>query len=325
MKKFINFCLITATILILAGLIGGVACAIAGGDKEVKRMVENGELTIGPNRWSGSFDAVKDKIVLNEREPLYELDDVEIFKNDMEIMSGDIPLTAIRAEAVNELNIKLGGGEFFIKKSSDSDFFYVEAENAEKLQIYTENGTLHLKALRDDINDKETVVDLYIPQKMYEELSVSLGAGMLMLEDSISVDEFEGEIGAGQMIVNGITCNNMRVKVGAGEFVGEDVIVNEDSDLKLGAGHIQMYGYVEENLNVKCSMGGAEIYLTNAETDFNYEVECVAGNVQIGEYEYNAFIFGDSESDSNDREIDNGASGEISIDCSMGAVIVEFE
>lgn len=324
MKKFIKFCLITAMILILVGLIGGIVSAVAGGDRELVSMIKNGELTITGSEIENSLDNIKDKVAINEREPLYELDDVEIFKNDKEIMSGDIPLTAISADGVEELDINLGGGEFFIKKSSDSNF-YIQAENVEKLQIYTDNDTLHLKALRDDISDKETVVDLYIPEKMYEEMSVSLGAGMVMLEDSVSVDSFEGEIGAGQMIMEGIDCNNMSVKVGAGEFVGENVNVKVDADLKIGAGHIQMDGYVGENLDVKCSMGGAEIYLANAETDFNYEVECVAGSVQIGEYEYNAFIFGDSESDSNGREIDNNASGNICIDCSMGSVVVEFE
>ena len=253
MTKFIKGCLGAAIILILLGLIAGVVCGVAGGDRDVQRMIKNGGLNISTTDLSEPFGDFKDKVLLNEREPLYELDDVEIFKNDKEIMSGDIPLTAIESDGVKELDINLGGGEFFIKKSPDSNF-YLQAENVEKLQIYTDNDTLHLKALRDDINDKETTVELYLPEKMYEEMSLSLGAGMVMLEDSVSVSSFEGEIGAGQMIMEGIDCNNMSVKVGAGEFVGENINVKVDAALKIGAGHIQMDGYVGENLDVKCSM-----------------------------------------------------------------------
>lgn len=323
MRKFIKFCVTAAMLLIVVGLIAGIAITFAGGGNELLEMVKNGELTLSEDDFNFSAEDFGNNIEINEIEPIYDLDDVEIFKSDKEIMSGDIPLTAIQSDGVEDLDINLGGGEFFIKKSPDSNF-YIQAENVEKLQIYTDNDTLHLKALRDDINDNETTVELYLPEKMYEEMSVSLGAGMVMLEDSVSVSSFEGEIGAGQMIMEGIDCNNMSVKVGAGEFVGENVNVKLDADLKIGAGHIQMDGYVGENLDVKCSMGAAEIYLANAETDFNYEVECVAGSVQIGEHEYNAFAFGDSESDINDSEIDNNASGEISIDCSMGSVVVEF-
>ena len=114
------------------------------------------------------------------------------------------------------------------------------------------------------------------------------------------------------MIVKDIVCNQFDVNVGAGEFVGKNVYSTDEAELKVGAGHICMNGKVDKLLEVTCSMGGVEVTLANNENEFNYEIEAMAGSVQIGGQEYSSLLTGNT--------IDNNASGKIDIECSMGAV-----
>lgn len=291
MKKFLKFCFVTAVIFILLGLIIAVAATAAGGGKQFVEMIQNGDLTINAD------------------------DFIEIFNEGQDVLTGDVPLMEIPSENIKKLDINLGGGEFYIRNSSDEKF-YIKAEHAEKLQIYAEDEELYLKALRSRISKDETKVYLYIPQADYDKADVSLGAGMLIFEDTFSTDDFVAEVDAGQMIIENITCRNLDVNVGAGEFVTESVSVSDETQLKVGAGHIEMNGTAGVSLDIKCSMGGVELNLDNSETDFNYEIECIAGSVEIGAKEFAAL--------SKEKRIDNQASKEMDIECSMGAVILDF-
>lgn len=315
MKKFLKFCFVTAIILILLGLILSAGSIAAGGGKEFVRMVQNGDLTINGDDF-GFISDYENRLEIGGVEPLYDLDDVEILKNGKEVLTGDIPLMEVPAENIKDLDINLGGGEFYIKNSSDGKF-YIEAENVEKLQVYAEDKEMYLKALRNKINDEETKVSFYIPEVEYKNIDLSLGAGMLIFEDSIITGDFDGEVGAGQMIIEDIICQNLDINVGAGEFIGEKVDINGETELKVGAGHIEVSGSVGKNIDIKCSMGGAELSLNHSETDFNYEIECVAGTVEVGNEEFAAF--------STERTVDNHASREMDIECSMGAVVIDFE
>lgn len=313
MKKFMKFSFVTAVVLILAGLVIAIAAVVAGGGKELAGMIQNGDLTINSDdfiRFGKNFDLEFDGL-----EPLYEIDDVEIFNEDKDILTDDIPLMEIPSDNIEKLNINLGGGEFFIMNSSDNKFL-IAAENAEKLQVYAEDGELYLKALRNGINNDKTKIYLYIPEADYEKADIFLGAGTLMLENKFRADDVNVAVGAGEMIVENIICKDLDVNVGAGEFVGKSVSVFDDTKLKAGAGHIEINGTAGENLDIRCSMGGIELSLDNDETDFNYEIACVAGSVEIGARKFAAL--------SGEKKIDNQASGEIDIDCSMGSVTLDF-
>lgn len=314
MKKFLKFCFITAIILILLGLIIATASTAAGGGKELVRMARNGDLTINGEDFDFLSD-YDDRLEIGGVEVLYDLDDVEIFKNGKEVLSGDIPLMEVPAENIKDLDINLGGGEFYIKNSSDGKF-YIKGENVEKLQVYAEDSEMYLKALRNRINDKDTKVYFYIPEMEYRNIDLSLGAGMLIFEDSIVTGDFDGEVGAGQMIIGDIICQDLDINVGAGEFIGEKVDISGETELKVGAGHIELNGSVGKSLDIKCAMGGVELNLNHSETDFNYEIECVAGTVEVGNEEFAAF--------STERTVDNHASREMDIECSIGAVVIDF-
>lgn len=317
MKKFLKFCLITAVILILVGLILGVASATAGGGRDVLQMAQNGELTFDSDDILGlEFHDTFD-IDFEDVTPLYDLDEVEIFAGGKEILSGDISRMELAVGTIEDFEISLGGGEFYIENSDDGKF-YLEAENAEKLQVYAQDETLHLKALRTKTGDTNMSMTLYIPADVsFDEMKLELGAGKFEAEIPLVLENFEGEVGAGQMIVEGLSCNSFDVNVGAGEFLGKELTVKAEAALKVGAGHIYLQGDVKGDLDAECSLGGAELTLAGSKEDFNYEIECTAGSVMVGNAEYAGFA--------SERSVDNGAAKEMNLECAMGAIEVEFE
>lgn len=325
MKKFIKFCLITAVILILVGLILGVASATAGGGRDVVRMALNGELTFNsddiwgiPFGFEDTFDMdFDDAIDFENGTPIYDLDDVEVFDGSKEILSGDISRMELAVGTIEDFEISLGGGEFYLKNSEDGKY-YLEAENAEKLQVYAQGETLHLKALRTKTGDMGMNMTLYIPADVsFNEMKLELGAGTFEAKIPLALENFEGEVGAGQMIVEELSCNDFDVNVGAGEFLGKNLTVNTEAELKVGAGHIGFSGDVKGELDVKCSLGGVQLTLAGSEDDFNYEIDCAAGSVIIDASEYAGFA--------SERSVDNGASKEMNLECAMGSVEVFFE
>lgn len=290
MKKFIKITLVIALICIVAGLIISVAGSVSGGGTDVFEMARNGELNwsiddLGFGEWG-------------KEERLYHLDDVEVFDDNVEILSGDIEKCQIDGtEAVTKLDITVGGGVLQVSDSGD-DNFYLEAENAEKLQVYTEGNELKVKAIKTKEYQDDMEIRLYVPGSVpFEDVSVELGAGQINIAD--------------------ITCKNLEAEVGAGELVVNNTEVTLDADFSVGAGHIQAQVSVLGNLEAECSMGGAEFVLKGQETDFNYEIECAAGQVRVGSEAFQALA--------TEKDIDNGASKNISLNCALGAIEVEFE
>lgn len=318
MKKFLKFCLITAGILVITGLILGIAGSAAGGSREVARMARNGELTFGSDflRW-GFWDFDEDWPEEEDADRLYDLDEVKVFDEDREIQSGDIALTRLPVSDIADFHISLGGGEFEIRQSEDESF-YLEAKNADRLQVYEANNTLYLKAIRTKVHNMDTRITLYIPGGIsYRELDLELGAGVLRLEDALSFLEADIEVGAGQMFLENLICGSLKVDVGAGELVGKNLTVYDSAEWSVDAGHLQMDAAVEGDLDVECSVGSAELTLAGDEAAFNYEIECAAGMIQVGSMEFAGL--------SAERSLNNNAAKEMDLNCQMGAIEITFK
>ena len=65
-----------------------------------------------------------------------------------------------------------------------------------------------------------------------------------------------------------------------------------------------------------CSMGYVALYLMGNEDDFNYQLEGAMGNIDIGGMSFSGF--------GQEKKIDNGASKNIEVECSMGNISILF-
>jgi hypothetical protein len=64
-------------------------------------------------------------------------------------------------------------------------------------------------------------------------------------------------------------------------------------------------------------MGNITMQLEGEEEDFDYELDCVTGNLRIGDTEYSGLA--------SSREVDNNAIKKMDLQCAMGNIEVEFE
>ena len=87
--------------------------------------------------------------------------------------------------------------------------------------------------------------------------------------------------------------------------------------IEVGAGNCSIEGDVSEELKADCAMGNITLKLEGKETDYDYELECVSGNLKVGETEYSGLA--------KETKVDNDADRELDLQCVMGNIEVEFE
>ena len=125
-------------------------------------------------------------------------------------------------------------------------------------------------------NDDNTLI-LELPSNMVFG-SVDIEAGACAVEiDRLETKELEVEVGAGKLLINQASVKECDIHVG---------------------------------------MGSAEIYLDGSAEDYNYEIDCGAGNVQIGQESFGGLA--------TEKYINNHAGANVEIECGMGSVIIGF-
>ena len=86
----------------------------------------------------------------------------------------------------------------------------------------------------------------------------------------------------------------------------------DEIDIDVGMGTATVTGRVNRKIDASCGMGYLLLELDNEETDFNYEIECSAGVIDVGDQTYGALR--------KKAQVDTGAYGECSLECSMGSI-----
>lgn len=325
MKRFFKFCGSLVLILVLAGLVFAGIGYITAGPSAVTNMVSN--LTGGRVNldWSG-VNIDLSGIDLNLSDMLednirYDINDQNMFDKDYTIWEKSVEKTQIaeaNASSVKNLILELGGCEFVLEKSED-DSFYFEYDGSGKTQAYMKGDELNVKVLNTvewTVNSNSGTVILYVPEEVsLETVVVSLGAGEMELDD-LKAAQVEFELGAGQVHAKNLQADNLSVSVGAGDIELTDAVL-KDVEVQVGAGNFAISGEVSGNISAECAMGNITLKLAGSESDFNYNIECVTGNIAIGDDEYSGLA--------QEKSINNNASKNIDLECAMGNVEVEFE
>lgn len=311
MKKFIKFCFIAAMILII---VGGAFYMLGwkDGRKEMDELLyEIGGDWVDFDGLVQGWESATERIV---DEGIYDLNDSSVFNDNYDILKGDVDKQIVYQGSIGDVSLEIGGSMMEITESHDGNL-YIEGRNVGKLQAYVEGDILYVKSVRPaNLEIGSSTITLYLPNSSLQVLDVSLGAGQLKLED-MAVQDMAASIGAGQLLMEDMALGTLDVALGAGELRAEDVTV-ENLYASIGAGNMDFSGGIYRSAEISCSMGNVSMELEGDEDDFNYQLNCVAGNMEIdGERYYGAAL---------ERYIDNDAAKTISIDCSMGNVEVDF-
>lgn len=239
------------------------------------------------------------------------------FSHSKKVYEGDVERYC-PGKGIEDLEIQAGGCMLRTEVSPDENL-YLEAEDVYRFQGYEEDGTLYIRSSARSASDiGDGVITLYIPEGCrFDEVEVEFGAGILefpvLCADSASLDVGVGEIivgdqakvseldvtvGAGSVTIHALQADELDVEVGMGAFEADRVEIGKSAE-------------------VECAMGSVEMTLKGHERDFNYELECAMGNIGLNGIDYGGF--------GQEQSIDNGASREISLECSMGYIGIWFE
>lgn len=345
MKKFTKICLITAFILIL---IGGTICVlgeISGGwrlvnemdmdDSFFRRFASVLEDTYVGDRAEELRIEAREEIYEAEEEAneeLEELEELEDAWDDMEDeisddvrgdieeellaeISGEREDTGIGASQVKNMKIDIGGAALCFMES-ESDNFEIIINGKRKYRYYESQGKFCLEGGKNNtIGNNNERVYLYIPSgKSFDEVEINVGGGLISIEE-LEAKKVELTVGAGIIFSDGISCHDLEVEVGAGKAALEGIEADR-MDIEVGMGSAYVQGGITSKIDVECGMGSIVMELDNAETDFNYEIECSAGSIVVGGETYQAFL--------DELHVNNRASGKCSLECSMGRIEMTF-
>lgn len=302
MRKLTKGFLIAAVVLILFGLALCAGGAAVGGASAARRTVR---------------DVMETKDISISGEERRQVTDDETEggsghgNNYSDNVSDAIGESSFSTQNIRSLEIKIGKAEVKI----------TENEALQEISVYTDGDKFDIDVKKDclyiksDSMQNENKVYIEIPADFeFEEVEISAGASSLEIS-RIVARSLDVEIGAGLVEIGEVLAQEAEFEIGAGEIIVNDGDVKECS-VSVDLGEFQYSGAITREGDIECGMGNADIRLDGKEEDYNYKIECSAGNVDIGDTSYSGLAY--------EKVINNHAGAIIEVECSMGNVTIEF-
>lgn len=302
MKKGTKFLLLGGLLLSLIGILIIFASAAVAGPAALSKMLENGDFTV-------KIDGT-DIMLLGEPEG-----DWVTFANEE---TGELA----KAEDIKKIDASIGGGVFKIKESEEYENFTVKYEGSSKNCTWKLKGdTLLIDNTlvfnrKNKWNNNVGEIVLYVPKgASLESLEIELGGGEMKL-DNIKAEKADISIGAGELSMNSFASSSLNIDMGAGEVKIKNAKI-DSLNMDMAMGNAEYQGEIARKAVINCSMGEIDLELSGRKKDFNYSIDCSAGNVEIEDSEYSGLGV--------TTELDYEAEKEIVVDCSMGNVEIKFD
>ena len=219
--------------------------------------------------------------------------------------SSDIDWDALDGNTVDmdfasDLEISLKYDELLIQEY-DGDKIRVNVANDAKNDVVVKetSGKITITDTRSGNVKKKKQIKVIVPSgKDFDTVSLGVDMGTIDLECDLKVQE-------------------LSVEVGAGEFSGYGNITAAYCDLQVGAGTIDIDQLDIQKLNADCSAGEIDMVVTRKEKDYNYDLSCGMGEINLEDSEYSGIGI--------EKNISNeGARKDMVLECGMGEIDVEF-
>jgi len=219
--------------------------------------------------------------------------------------SSDIDWDALDGNTVDmdfasDLEISLKYDELLIQEY-DGDKIRVNVANDTKNDVVVKetSGKITITDTRSGNVKKKKQIKVSIPSvKEFDTVSLGVDMGTIDLECDLKVQE-------------------LSVEVGAGEFCGYGNITVANCDLQVGAGTIDIDQIDVQKLNADCGAGEIDMVVTGKEKDYNYDLSCGMGEIDLEDSEYSGLGI--------EKNISNeGARKDMVLECGMGEIDVEF-
>ena len=219
--------------------------------------------------------------------------------------SSDIDWDALDGNTVDmdfasDLEISLKYDELLIQEY-DGDKIRVNVANDAKNDVVVKetSGKITITDTRSGNVKKKKQIKVSVPSvKEFDTVSLGVDMGTIDLECDLKVQE-------------------LSVEVGTGEFSGYGNIAAAYYDLQVGAGTIEIDQLDVQKLNADCGAGEIDMVVTGKEKDYNYDLSCGMGEIDLENSEYSGL--GIEKTISNE-----GAKKDMVLECGMGEIDVEF-
>ena len=219
--------------------------------------------------------------------------------------SSDIDWDALDGNTVDmdfasDLEISLKYDELLIQEY-DGDKIRVNVANDAKNDVVVKetSGKITITDTRSGNVKKKKQIKVIVPSgKDFDTVSLGVDMGTIDLECDLKVQE-------------------LSVEVGAGEFSGYGNITAANCDLQVGAGTIDIDQIDVQKLNADCGAGEIDMVVTGKEKDYNYDLSCGMGEIDLEDSEYSGIGI--------EKNISNeGARKDLVLECGLGEIDVEF-
>ena len=219
--------------------------------------------------------------------------------------SSDIDWDALDGNTVDmdfasDLEISLKYDELLIQEY-DGDKIRVNVANDAKNDVVVKetSGKITITDTRSGNVKKKKQIKVIVPSgKDFDTVSLGVDMGTIDLECDLKVQE-------------------LSVEVGAGEFSGYGNITAAYCNLQVGAGTIDIDQLDIQKLNADCGAGEIDMVVTGKEKDYNYDLSCGMGEINLEDSEYSGIGI--------EKNISNeGARKDMVLECGMGEIDVEF-
>lgn len=219
--------------------------------------------------------------------------------------SSDIDWDALDGNTVDmdfasDLEISLKYDELLIQEY-DGDKIRVNVANDAKNDVVVKetSGKITITDTRSGNVKKKKQIKVIVPSgKDFDTVSLGVDMGTIDLECDLKVQE-------------------LSMEVGAGEFSGYGNITAAYCDLQVGAGTIDIDQIDVQKLNADCGAGEIDMVVTGKEKDYNYDLSCGMGEIDLEDSEYSGLGI--------EKNISNeGARKDMVLECGMGEIDVEF-
>jgi len=195
-----------------------------------------------------------------------------------------------------KIDLEYGAGRLEIYYTNTTHIT-VEQDGVTGFSMEQEGDTLSIEGGLTVTGSSDASLIICIPEGMtFKEVDLEVGASVADIAD-LCADNISITVGAGQATISNIQADTMELEVGAGQAVVKNLLVEE--------------------LDVEAGVGEVDIEIAGAEKDYNYNIECGIGDVNVGKKSYGGL--GAEQTVSNP-----GATKQMDIECGIGKVIIKF-
>ncbi len=305
---------------------GGLACliigfmivfttAIIGGREKISQMVTNGDFSIKIGGITLPYMVANNWI--GDKDWLYHWNGSDDYIDEHEEIYDELSSQSNGVQNITDMDIEIAGGKLVLKKDEAYEDFEVKIKGTMEYKTTVEDGCLKIQPI-ESINyvKKGTKITIYMPKDAkLNSFKLEFGGGKADISDIVS-DEVDINIGAGELNINKITARELSCDIGAGVLNIKDAIV-DDLDMEAAMGKANYAGVINEEAEINCSMGSVDLKIDGKADDFNYDLDCAMGTLNLEGVSKTAGM-------GTEKVINNGVDKDIEVRCDMGKVAISF-